>query len=91
MRWIEIIHLRVNSNSDFESIKNQLKLIPKAVHSEIPQSVKIYRRSKIEGDLCILLDWKAENTACSPSDFGVNLTASLKEFGRVDHAVWIEI
>lgn len=91
MHWVEIIHLRMNSISDFESINNQLRQIIKAVQTEISQTVKIYRRPAIEGDLCIMLYWNSENTVCLSSDLGVTLTASLKEFGRVDHAVWVEI
>lgn len=91
MHWIEIIHLRMKSISDSESIKNQLRLIQKSVQGEISQTVKIYRRPEIEGDLCILLDWYAESTVCLSSDLGATLTASLKEFGRVDHAVWVEL
>ena len=44
MHWIEIIHLRMKSISDTETIKNQLRLIKKSVQSEISQTVKIYRR-----------------------------------------------
>lgn len=91
MRWIEIIHLRMKSNSDSESKKNQQRLIQKSIQSETSQTVRIYHRPEIEGDLCILLEWKSENAAGLKSVLGMHLTASLKEFGRVDHAVWAQI
>ena len=91
MHWIEMIHLRMNSMSSLESLKHQFKEITEAVRTEIPGTVKIYRRPAIEGDLCIILCPDSGDTACPSRDLGVRLTAALKEFGRVDHAVWVEI
>lgn len=91
MNHIEIIHLRMNHISDFKSVKNQLKPILKTVQKETSQTVKIYRRPEIKGDLCVMLGWNSGNNAGLSRDLGANLTASLKEFGRVDHTVWVEI
>lgn len=91
MRWIEIIHLRLNKPGDFETIKKQLKLVIADAQKEIFQTVKIYRRPEIEGDLSIMLDSNSEDTGSLSSDLAIHLTASLKEFGSVNYTVWAEV
>ncbi len=91
MHWIEIIHLRMNGVCDRESAKKLLRQILETDQNEICRTGKIYRHRTIEGDLCIILDWNSEKTVRLHSDLGLNLASSLKEFGRVDHTVWVEM
>ena len=90
MSRIEIIHLRVNGVRSVKAAKDLLKQALKTNASEIAQSVKVYHHQSIEEDLCVILDWKTAEMAKSWCDLGLHLTSALKEFGRVDHSVWIE-
>ncbi len=91
MHYVEIIHLRMNGVHSCEPAKDLLTQALKIDQNEISQKMKIYRHQSIEGDLCVILDWKSTDTVRHHSDLGLYLTSSLKEFGRVDHTIWIEM
>jgi len=91
MNRVEIIHLRMNGSHSRKAAKDLLATALKIDQDEISQSVKIYRHQSIEGDLCVILDWKSADMVRSYSDLGLQLTSSLKEFGRVDHTIWVEM
>ncbi len=91
MHWVEIIHLRMNGIRSCEAAKDQLAQALKIDQNKTSQSVKIYRHQTIEGDLCVILNWKSSDMVRSYSDLGLQLTSSLKEFGRVDHTIWVEM
>lgn len=90
MRRIEIIHLRVNGTRSVEAARDLLKQALKTDLNEISQSVNIYHHQSIEEDLCVILNWKTAEMTKSWYDLGLHLTAALKEFGWVDHSIWIE-
>lgn len=90
MHRIEIIHLRVNGVRSVAVAKDLLKRALNADLKEIAQSVKVYHHQRIEGDLCVVLDWQTAELAKCWRDLGLHLTSALKEFGRVDHSVWVE-
>lgn len=90
MAWLEIIEIRaVGSNrellaSQLRSLRNKLK------KNADMKDVKIYRRVMLETDYSIHLfhSSKKADTGCSP--ICTRLTQSLKDFGLVNHTVWIE-
>ena len=90
MSRIEIIHLRVNGVRSVKAAKDLLKQALKTNASEIAHLVKIYHHRSIEEDLCVVLDWKTAEMAKSWCDLGLHLTSALREFGRVDHSIWVE-
>lgn len=90
MSRIEIIHLRVNGVRSVAAVMNLLKQALKTDLNELAKSVNVYHHQSIEEDLCVILNWKTAEMAKSWSDLGLHLTSALKEFGRVDHSVWVE-
>lgn len=90
MSRIEIIHLRANGVRSVNAAKDLLKQALIADLNEVAQSMKVYHHQSIEEDLCVILNWKTAEMAKSWCDLGLHLTSALKEFGRVDHSLWVE-
>jgi hypothetical protein len=53
-------------------------------------AMKTYRHAALETDLSVHLHWKSERPEENGSALGLRLAQALKEFGLVDHSVWME-
>jgi hypothetical protein len=90
MAWLEIIEIRA-VGSKRELLASQLRYLRKELKKNADlKDVKIYRRVMLETDYSIHLfhSSKKADTGCSP--ICTQLTQSLKDFGLVNHTVWIE-
>jgi Co/Zn/Cd efflux system component len=85
---LEIIHLRLSTIS------------PEGLCHEIRQSIKghsesvnfhIYRHAKVMSDITIHLHLEDNGAGPQRSELGARITAALKDYGMVEHAVWIEV
>lgn len=90
MHRIEIIHLRVNRVHSVNAVKDLLEHALKTNSNEISHLVKIYHHQSIDEDLCVILHWNTAEMTRTLSDLGLRLTSALKDFGRVDHSIWVE-
>jgi len=88
MSTLEIIHLRSSS----EPIEDLAELIRESMWEDGRQNgvFTIYRRRGLVTDLAVHVPHAEERTEV-PSRFGLQLVASLAEFGLVEHSVWEEI
>lgn len=90
MRWIEVIHLRsVNNNRKQLDLKLH-ELIRTVDGTTEEQSVRVYDREMIDTDICIVLFQNIRKGEIGGSRLGLRLVAELKEFGLVNHSVWLE-
>jgi hypothetical protein len=70
-----------------------LKELPLAIPKPNPNGpveMKTFRHAALETDLSVHLHWKSEHPEQNGSALGLRLAQALKEFGLVDHSVWIE-
>ena len=90
MKLLEIIELRSRfSNSKF--IEDKLSdLIKELNKNSARQSMKIYCNANIDSDLSIHLLHNSDN-ANNKSPLSLQLVSALKEFGLVNHSVWVEM
>ena len=90
MKWMEIIHLRSIKELRPELIQELNRPSPEFMQNgdEIRQSV--YQHHRIENEYCILLQYSAEASIALPGTRGLQLANALKEFGSLNHMVWIE-
>jgi hypothetical protein len=90
MKWLEIIELRtVNRNQDL--LKSQLRnLINKTEQEAKKQTIKVYSRVMVDTDFSIHLFHDLKKVENSGSPLGLRLASALKEFGLVNHSVWVE-
>jgi hypothetical protein len=52
--------------------------------------INIYRHAALESDLSVLLHWESVRPEQNGSSLGLRLAQALKEFGLIDHSIWIE-
>jgi hypothetical protein len=88
MKWLEIIKLRTAEKSSgvLEKI-----FLP---GDEFVQSglikIAFYRHDVLESDLSIHLQWDSKQPSKNGSSLGLRFAQALKDFGLIDHSIWIE-
>ncbi len=91
MKCLEIIELRTaESNRKLLDIQMQ-KLIDDVAKETGAESIKAYFRVMLATDFSIHLFHDALEGDQNGSKLGLHLAATLKEFGLVNHSLWIEI
>jgi len=88
MKWIEIIRLRSAENAS-EPLKAFLPTMGRNGRPGLLEA-RIYRHALWETDWSLHLLWESEKPEKSGSTLGLRLSQALKEFGLVDHSIWIE-
>ncbi len=84
---LEIIHLRLNGFRPHGLIEE----IRKSIASQDGLiSVRTYYHATIKTDLGIHLHLDQNENNVNVSEFGVRLATALKEYGIVEHSIWIE-
>ena len=91
MKWLEIIELRSVGN-DRELLESQLqKLINEVDRETKKQAIKSYSRVMIDTDFSIHLFHDSKKVENSGSRLGLRIASALKDFGLVNHRIWIEM
>ena len=91
MKWLEIIELRAVMTNR-EQLESQLQeLMDEATKEVSLQNIKAYSHFTINSDVSIHLIHDSVNVDINGSLLGLQLASSLKEFGLVNHSIWIEM
>ena len=91
MKWLEIIELR-SVGSNRELLESQLKKLIYEVEKEATkQAINVYSRITIDTDFRIHLFHDSKIVGSSKSPLGLRLASALKEYGLVNHSIWIEM
>ncbi len=88
MKWIEIIKLRGTGIE--EGLLEELLRSLRSDQSRELVKIETYRHAGLEDDLSVHLRWKSERPAQNGSALGLRLAQGFKEFGLVDHSIWVE-
>jgi len=88
MDWLEIIKLR--SADSGSGLLEEFLLSMATVGQGGLKEIKTYRHAALENDWSVHLHWKSERPEQNGSALGLRLAQALKEFGLIDHSVWIE-
>ncbi|KAA3612011.1 MAG: hypothetical protein D8M58_19890 [Calditrichaeota bacterium] len=90
MNWLEIIELRsTHSNKSF--VKLQLNEMVKEVNKKSrTKIIMMYNRLAVDGDFQIHLLHKSKEADINGSPLGAQLVSTLKEYGLINHSVWIQ-
>ncbi len=88
IKWLEVIKLR----STGENPGRLEELIRSMAQIRQPGLVEIktYRRAALETDWSVHLHWKSERPERDGSIPGLRLAQAFKDFGLIDHSLWIE-
>lgn len=91
MKWVEIIELRAVENNQ-ELLESQLQQLIHQVDKEAnTPAIKTYHRVMLDTDVSIHLVHDSTTVERNGSPLGLRLASSLKEFGLVNHSLWIEM
>jgi len=88
MKWIEIIKLRSAGKAP-ESLKGLLSDLTQKGQPGLIET-RLYRHASWETDWTMHLHWDSEQPEKNGTALGIRLSQSLKEFGLIDHSIWIE-
>jgi hypothetical protein len=90
MSWLEIIEIR-SVGSNRKLLESQLQDIIKELSRETDQlTVKVYRHAALDTDFSVHIHHNSKMTDTKCSSICTLLLQALKEFGLVNHTVWIE-
>ncbi len=91
MKWIEAILLR-SVESNRETVESKLRrLIAMDSKTGNQRVVQVYCRVLVESDFCIHLVHDSKKVEHSGSRLALQLVSALKEFGLVNHSVWVAV
>ncbi len=88
VKWLEVVKLR-SAGYDSELLKELLVSFEKFNQPAFVE-IKTYHHAALETDLSVHLHWESGRLEQNGSALGLRLAQSLKEFGLIDHSVWIE-
>ncbi len=88
MNWVEIIKLRSAGMED--GLLEQLLRSLRSDRSRELVEIKTYRHAVFPNDFSMHLRWESERPTENGSVLGLRLAQALKEFGLIDHSIWIE-
>ena len=89
MQWIELVIVRAADDFKKQAVRRLMNQLAADGQPDGLRSITFYRNAFVETDVCIHLQWKMKGCEPSRSDLGIELAASLEEFGRVHHTIWI--
>ena len=91
MKWLEIIELR-SASSTWKSMEAEVQSMVLDMNKETStHSLTAYSRAMIDNDFSIHLIHDSCSVEKNGSSLGFHLVSLLKEFGLVNHSVWIEL
>jgi hypothetical protein len=90
VNWLEIIELRTASGKR-ASFDLYLKNVVEDLERE-PGSLNlsVFSHTTLDCDYMLQLHHQSQQVELHGSDFGLRLVDALKDFGLVNHTVWIE-
>ena len=90
MKWLEVIEIRISRN-DHELLESHFKQLVKEVNKGKEIKLILYRQLDLDTDISIHLFHDSIKVENSGSDLGLRIASALKEFGLVNHKVWVEM
>ncbi len=91
MKWIELIQLR-SAGSNREILESKLqRLADEVVSKRKRQVIMAFSRVSIDTDFSIHIFHDSKKVENGGSRLGLRLAAALKEFGLINHSIWMEI
>lgn len=94
MKWVEIITLRSPTNIHTQFVDELLKEIRESGSPTDTQDhsveIRVYHHSVVETDASIHIYWNSEPGSPYKSPLGLRFSSSLKQFGLLNHSVWVE-
>ena len=91
MKWLEIIELRTSENNSEAAIKELARLINEINQKNQNKGVTLYLKAYLKTDISLHIRHHEDHIPQGGSDLGLNIAASLKVYGLVNHQLWQEV
>ena len=91
MKWSEVIMVRLAGSQSKVPASILRELINDLAIDVGQEAIKVFRREKLDSDICIVLFHDGIKTNTGGSPLGLRVVAALREFSQVYHTVWIEV
>ena len=88
MRTLEVIHLRL-AGDDPERLAEVARASVGGPSEGA--AVRIYRHARVENDLLVHIERENGEGTDRASDLGVELATLLRQYGLVEHSVWVVV
>lgn len=90
MNWLEIIQVR-SGHSNLKVLEEKIETMFSDMIDKIKnQTIKSYSRMLVETDFCIHIFHDSKKVENRGSPLGLRLASALKNYGLVNHSIWIE-
>ncbi len=86
MKWMEFIKIQTASSNVAAKI---LTLVEQYKECQGLQEIKVFHHASVD-DCSLCLAWNTDSPQPQGSGVGFMLCNTLRQYGLVDHAVWIE-
>jgi hypothetical protein len=90
INWIEIIQIRL-TRKDQKQFESELKQLIAEVNQATDHILTIYKKYKLDTDIRIHLHHNSSEIKQNGSPLGLRLTSAFKDYGLVNHSVWVEV
>ena len=87
--WIEIIELR-SYHFKLETLRELKQTIVENEQVEGLKAFEIYHNASGETDTGIHIHWITKEDRIKKTSLGLHIALALKDFGHVNHTIWIE-
>lgn len=87
MRRLETIHIRHGGTAPAELMEEVRRTAKRVAHLA---EVRLYRHAIWSTDHCVHLHVNTNTNDPQCSEFGLRLAEALREYGMVEHTVWLE-
>ena len=89
MKWMEIIKLQI-AREEKEQVLQEIKELLETIGSSSGMmQAAIYEEGTLYGDLAVLLIWETPSLNKNGSREALQLKQLFREFGLVNHTVWL--
>lgn len=87
MKTLETIRLRLAGDTP-ETLADDVRRVVGSAPG--PMEVRVYRHARIETDLVVHLHRENASGCDRASELGIRLASLLREYGMVDHTIWVD-
>ena len=90
MEWLEIIKIQGAPAGYRNADTEVLKQLNQGTAETGLIMARVYTRASVVDDLVITLTWETDSPGASGSTLALSLAREFRQYGLVDHSVWIE-
>ena len=89
MKWLEVIQIRAVGNRSEKLLRELTKMLAERQEESGVVNTELFRHASLPTDFSLHLTHQSDTNWSGKSQTGLMLTSVAKEFGLVNHTVWV--